>query len=215
MARLGTVTIAVDGQLNPSDKAPTLVNNGQFKDKYGSGKSLGPIDKWTNPKLTYKDAGTRIEARALLSPSGVGEIIPIGKLTFKRKLNSIAWFNGGHYIGGSWVAGPSDVQVNADDDSATEFLDVNPAENDSLFDLDIPRFGVPPQYHTCEMYASFVQYVTIKACGSGVQCSADFPWSYRLRIDYDKANNKVDLNDVKTSAIDLPDKPFYKKFGTM
>ncbi len=206
------VIIRIDGQLSPDNKASRLTDAGNWPTEIGGGNDLGPIDVWQNAGVTYKDALGRMEAVVVLSPPGVGEVIPTGKLLFRRKLTGIGWANAGHYgAGDTWFAGPFANSNNVDDTSGGPAVDVNPAGNDKLFDLDVPGQKWPAAYHTGEQYGNFVQYVTIDVCGTKELCSNEVPWSYCSRIDYDKVTNKLELNELKTSHITLPESPHYSK----
>lgn len=140
-----------------------------------------------------------MEAVARLSPPGVGDILPLNKLIFRRTRHTIAWLNGG--------------QENADqtdDTSDKQVRDLEPQGNDTLYDVDLPGQRAQPTYHSTEMYANFVQKVMFVCGETEILCSNEAPWSYQNRLDYDKPGvNKVDLNLLAPTHIVLPTTPFY------
>lgn len=144
-------------------------------------------------------------------PSPFAGALLSGQLVFERWRDTIVWINAGRITNGAWVDGPvpSESGINKVDTSDSAFLDPNPAGNDTLYDVDTPYIQVPNGFHTIEAYTNFKQRVTIKACENQVVCSNEAPWRYRARSDGDVP--RVDLNDLGTEHVALPQNPFYQK----
>lgn len=218
---LANVVVRIDGQLSPDNRSPELTfDTSKSPDNFwdstlGGGRDLGTIDMWTTPALTEQMVAGRIEAVATLTPSGVGNILPAGRLAFKRRKQGYAWLNAGHYNGETWVAGPvpgwdgSDL----DDSSDNLLLDVNPQGNDKLFDIDSPGLQYKQVCPTYEMYVNYTQRVYLTLGGQEYLCSNEAPWSFEARIDLEKEEEKVELLKLRTSHLDFdpPPEPHYEK----
>jgi hypothetical protein len=196
------LTIKVTGTLDPDDKATNFLQNASWPTNYnnynfGGGNGLGPIDCLSNTNLNYAYTIGKMEAKAILQPSGIGNLLTNG-WDMKRTRIVIAWDNGG-------LPSVSYPPPGTDDTSPNSVKCLNPANGD-IFDLDAPGCSVDLSgttiNHTAEVYANFFEYVTVNLGGNQV-CSDTNTWSYTAQVDVD-ATNKVQLNSLSTSLITLP-----------
>jgi len=210
------LTIKVSGTLDADDKAAVL-NNGNFPRQnttYGSidlggGNSLGPIDRFSNTNLNYGYAIGKMEAKAVLQPSGIGNLLTGTNIwNLKRTAVAIAWDNSGSP---TYTTGGSNPPSGQDDTGGDYFKYLNTTNGDT-FDLDWPACPILSSQipnHTSEVYDNFYEYVTINL-GSGDQlCSTTNTYSYTAQIDFDATTNKVQLNSLSASLITLPTTPHY------
>jgi GT2 family glycosyltransferase len=208
-----TLVNRIAGSISANNNASMLVD-GKYPSSVGGGNSLGPIDKEGTPSITYAYAIGRMEAKATLSPTGVGDVVPSDRWRLRRRVTAKAWDNAGHYVGATWVAGPSVDKTDENDTSPAFALDLNPQGNDELYDLDGPgcstRLGTAIK-HTSELYANFEEYAAVVLSGTEQECSQHVPWSYQARVDIDKAAGKVELNQLSTSHITIPSAAHYTK----
>ena len=214
------LTIKVSGTLDADDKAVFLVNsNSEWPtpavfnvllfgggNGVGGGTGLGPIDCLSNTNLNYCYTVGRMEAKAILQPSGIGNLITNG-WDMRRIRFSIFWNNGGSpaYSSGGTIP-PSGVT----DTGGFKFKYLNPAHGD-IFDLDFP--GCPSTFgtninHTAEHYGNYYQYVTIDLSAGPQVCSTTNTYSYEAQIDTD-ATTPVQANVLSTSTITLPTNSIY------
>jgi len=181
--------------LRKSDEMSTN-NDVTFPASVG-GNKLGP--------LTDEDDGILAEARGkveivvTLSPTGIYDVISTG-WDIKR------WIVNQDYANGTAL-----TPENRDDTSVSSNKDLTPDSDDKIYDNDAPSCGSGYFYHTKEVYSNFTQWVT----WNNTQCSSDFEWHYRARVDDDlDAENKPDnddteLNDVDTGHETIPSSAYY------
>jgi len=209
------LTVKVSGTLDADDKAAVL-NNGNFPTQnttYGSwglggGNNLGPIDCLNYSDLNYCYTIGKMEAKAVLQPSGIGNLLSnTNNWNMKRTVIAEFWDNGGSP---SSTTGGTILPSAQDDTGIPRVKYLNPIHGD-IFDLDWP--GCPSSFgtninHTAEIYGNFYEYVTVNL-GSGDQlCSSTNTYSYEAQIDND-TTNKVHLNSLSTSLITLTNSPYY------
>ena len=207
------LTIKTSGTLDPEDKATILVNGSwptptinnielSTGNGLGGGSELGVIDCLSNTNLDYAYTIGKMEAKAILYPAGIGNLITNG-WDMKRTKIKIAWDNGG-------LPSSSALPPGADDTSPTFAKYLNPANGD-IFDLDGPgcsnTLGLGVN-HTAELYENFYERVTVNLGGGDQTCSATNTWSYQAQVDVD-ATNKVEFNSLSTSSITIPTTSHY------
>jgi len=111
----------------------------------------------------------------------------------------------------------SDKGPNGEGDgtSGGSWVDLIPKGNDAgvgkLYDIDTPgcstQLGININ-HTAETYINFNQYAAVSLGGAGLErCSDIKKWSYAAKVDADRAQGQVILNQIKTSHIQIPDTP--------
>lgn len=215
-----TLTIRISGTLSIGNDAKNLVagNVGSppnFQDGDGGGDALGPIDCKGTPKLTYAYTIGRMEASGYLQPDGIENVIAKTAWKIRRNVTGIGWDNGGHYVGGTWMAGPSFNKTNQDDTSNSDWMDLDPTSGLStrnIYDTDIPGCSAALKgttiNRTSETYANFTQWITV-TLDSEKQCSDNSNWSYKAQVDGDKGT--VDANALDTAWITIPNSPKYGK----
>lgn len=220
-----TMTIQISGPVAPDNTCPELTSNGGNWDAvYGGGNALGPKDHDSLPGLTYRYTIGQMQATGKLTPAGIGQIISPSAWKFRRTVQAVAWDNGGHYTNlnddTTWAAGPSfQVPAGTNDTSDSDQLDLNPTSGgsvDTIYDEDAPGCPVLRAansgltiYHTSELYANFTQWVTV-TLDTEQKCSDNAYWSYQARVDVDQpVGSRIDLNELSTQLIDIPDAPFY------
>jgi hypothetical protein len=211
------LTIKTSGTLDPNDKADVLVNgNSDWPTPtiftvalsggsgLGGGNSLGPIDCLTNTNLDYSYTIGRMEAKAILQPSGIGNILT-GTNTWNMKRTKLT---------ATWDNGQSDSPAGGDDTSFPQFKHLNPTNGD-IFDLDTPGCSAVLSgtniIQTAEVYEDFYEYVTVNLGNGDQTCSDTNTWSYTAQVDVDNPTNKVQLNSLSTSLITLPTTPHYSQ----
>jgi hypothetical protein len=133
----------------------------------------------------------------------------------------VAWDNAGHYNGATWVMGPSLLDLdtaNTDDTGDAEFQDLDPTSGgsvDTIYDQDYPGVSTLLHLnviHNSEVYVNFTQFVTVTLDVPDATCSDNALWSYQAQVDVDKAaGSRIDLNQLGTGAINIPDAPHYGK----
>jgi len=203
------LTIKTGGALDPDDKALVLDNGNwpgiphtTYQYGLGGGNSLGPINCLSNTNLDYGYAVGRMEAKAILTPTGIGQLL-LGSWNMNRTADVSIWDNG-----------QSDKQGLWDDTSPVVFRYLYSIADD-IFDLDTPAcsafFGITDIPHTSEVYDNFYQYVTVNLGYGWQTCSDTNTWSYTARVDVDNPTNKVQLNSLSTSLIYLPSSPYYQE----
>lgn len=207
------LTIKVNGTLDPDDKAAVLNSlDNNWPAILGGGNNLGTLDCLSNPSLTYSYTIGKMEAKAVLQPIGIGNLLTTN-WDMKRTRVVIAWDNGGNYNSGVWESGPtiSNPLPGVDDANNADDKYLNPANGD-IFGLDAPgcseHFSGTFIIHTSECYDDFYQYVTVNLGNGDQTCSDTNTWSYTAQVDVD-ATNKVQLNALSTSLITLPTSPNY------
>jgi hypothetical protein len=199
------LTIKTSGTLDSDDKADDI-SGGYWPTELGGGNGLGPIN-CQSTSLTYAYTIGKMEAKAILQPTGIGNLITNG-WDMHRTKEVITWDNGGNYNSGFWTAGPSisNPPPGADDTSHAEWKYLNPTNGD-IFDLDGPGCSVDLSgtniIHTAEVYDNFFEYTTVNLGSAEQVCSTTNTWSYTAQVDID-ATNKVQLNSLSTSLITLP-----------
>jgi len=197
------LTVKVGGTLDSDDHEPLFFEDGNWPSNYGGwnlggGNSLGPIDHMGVPSLTYAYTMGKIEAKAILQPTGIGNIIT-NKWDMKRNRIVTSWDNGGRS-----TFNPAPGVYDASNPYTKALTPVNGA----IFSTDTPGCSaVLPNItidHTAEVYDNFYQFVTVDL-GSGAQiCSDTQTWSYTAIVDVDDPTNKVQLNTLSTSLINIP-----------
>lgn len=206
------LTIKVTGTLDPDDQAEVLVNsnwptpaafNVQLLtgNGLGGGNSLGSIDCLSDTNLNYGYTIGKMEAKAVLQPTGVGNILA-GAFYMNRIATAIGWINGGSPVVSYQPPGVVD-------DSAAWFQFVS-ATNGEIFDLDgpgCPITGGTNINHTAEVYDNYYEFVTVYLAGYQA-CSDVGNFSYTAQVDVD-ATNKVQLNILSPLLIALPTTPHY------
>lgn len=207
------LTVKISGTLDPENHA-AILDNGNWPTPastnygyggLGGGNELGTIDFLTNSNLYYAVTIGKVEAKAILQPSGIGNLIT-NSWNMARHVISIAWDNGG-------VPSNSNIPLGTNDNSFDESKFLSPATG-VLFDLDTPgcsnMLPLTTIVHTSEYYANFYQYVTVNL-GGGVQaCSATNLWSYSARVDIGNPTNTIQLNSLSTSHITIPTNSFFQ-----
>jgi hypothetical protein len=208
------LTVKTSGTLDPDDKAQVL-DNGNWPTPasinypitfhgLGGGNGLGPIDCLSNTNLNYAYTVGRMEAKAILEPTGIGNLLSSTNIwDMKRTRIVIAWDNGGSPSFSNPPPGTNDT-------SGSFFKYLNPT-NGEMFDLDAPGCSLTFQgtfiLHTAECYDDFYEYVTINL-GNGDQiCSETNTWSYMAQVDGDAS--MVRTNVLSTSLITLPTTSYY------
>ena len=215
------LTVKVSGTLDPDDKAAVLTNGcwpipSLSSWGLGGGNGLGPIDTLSNTNLNFAFTIGRMEAKAILLPAGIGNLLP-NNWDMKRTRVVIAWDNGGSYLYGStnnaWQSQPAVYNpppgVYDANNPTTKYL--SPVNGD-IFALDVPGCSIDIAgtgiFHTSEVYDNFYQYVTVNIGNVNITCSDTNFWSYEAQVDVD-ATNKVQLNSLTNSLITLPSSPHY------
>jgi hypothetical protein len=205
-----TIKVSSTDTLDSDDKA-AILNNGNWPTQnttygaygLGGGNSLGAIDCLAYPDLNYAYTIGKMEAKAVLQPTGIGNIITNG-WNMKRTRIVIAWDNGGS-------PSQSDPPPGVYDANNPDSKYLNPVNGD-IFGLDAPgcstSLPLTTINHTAEVYDNFYQYVTVNLGNGDQTCSATNTWSYTAQVDVD-AINKVQLNSLSTSLITLPTSPHY------
>ena len=215
-----TIAMGAADTLSKDNKATFFAAGPNWPKKFGGGNKLGPIDRGAVPGLTYAYTVGKIEARAVLKPAGIGDIIDKTKWKFIRSGTSRAWDNGGKYVGDTWQAGfAEDSPVDTDDTSNPPQLDLDPSSKnhlDKIYDVDAPGcpISIDPPKRTAEVYMNFYQRVTVDLGAGDVRCSLwdDGKWSYQAQIDMDKKGaNKVDSNVLSSTFVTIPATPKYAK----
>jgi hypothetical protein len=198
-----TITCETSDTINPENLAANL-DNGDWPTALGGGNNLGPLSHLQNPNLTYAFAVGKMQAKAILQPAGVGEVV--SGLAFRRQLNFIAWDNGVLTVDNT----NSFTYVDA---FAPDWMDLDPTlTGGNIYDLDAPSCPIHTGIdinHTSEVYDNFEEFATITLGGVEQPCSNTNTWSYEAQIDDDKTTNQVELNSVSTSLITLPSSPHY------
>jgi hypothetical protein len=181
-------------------KWPSLTSTNQKYGALGDGSGLGAIDCLSNSNLNYAYTIGKMEAKAILQPPSIQNLVTNGSWDMKRWRSIAAWDNG-------QSASPDA----GDDTSPSDLKFLNPAKGD-IFDLDTPGcsifFGTRIQ-RTAEVYDNFYQYVTVRLGGRETLCSDFRMWSYTAQVDVDNPTNKVQLNSIQSSLINLPTQPHY------
>lgn len=213
---IGTSDTIDWGPLGTND-ATELVN-GNSPAWLGGGNNLGEIDHDGTPGLIYRYTVGKIQARAVLRPVGIEDIVQTG-WHMKRTIDVKSWDNSGHYSGGVWLSGP--WTKTGDDTSLPGWTDLDPTSGTSareIYDLDAPGCSrnLPGLtiYYTSERYSNFTQYATVDLPGltPGIKCSDDVVWSYEAWVDMDKAaGNRAEANKLMLSSITIPSTPHYSK----
>jgi hypothetical protein len=209
-----TVKIGTNQTIDPADHATNFLQNGcwptnyPFGDgnNYGGGSNLGPIDYLSYTHLTIGYAVGRMEAKAILQPSGIGNLLT----------NASAWNMGRWVIAVGWDNGIQSIPSIPTGYYDAKNLDTKCLipESGILFSLDAPACSANGNVrinieHTSELYANFYQYVTIRLGGVVKICSDMKNWSYEVQIDVD-STNKVQANVLSPSLIDpLPTNSIY------
>jgi hypothetical protein len=211
------LTIKVSGTIDTNDDAEILVNGNwptptvnNFMLRGGSGlgggNGLGTIDCLSNTNLNYAFTVGRMEAKAALQPTGIGHILNHG-WNLKRTTIGIGWDNGGESSSSAPPPGENDT-------SPPQSESLTPI-NDDVFDLDTPGCSdVLPGTnidHTAEVYDNFYEYLAVKLGNENRTCSTTNTWSYEARVDIDNLTNKVQLNSLSTSLIELPVNSYYQE----
>jgi hypothetical protein len=215
------LTINVTGTLDPDDNANILVGGDwptptahnvslSGGSGLGGGNGLGPVNSLTDANLNYEYAIGRMEAKAVLQPSGIMKLLN-GTNAWKmpREAVAIFWNNG--------TNGPADITGFAipatlqDDTSfpAGQYFDPT---NGFIFDLDAP--GCPDTggtniNHTAECYANFYESVTVNFGNGPHLCSDTETFSYEAKIDGDAS--LVVTNMLSTSLINIPTNSAFTK----
>lgn len=213
------LTINVGGILDSNDHAFLLVSNNLVSYNWptptnfhvpmsgdnnglGGGVELGPTDCTINSDLNYAYTIGKMEAKAVLYPTGIGNILT-NEWKLKRTVISIAWDNAG-------APSLSNGPPGSDDTSDTRCQSLNPISG-AIFDLDAPGCSVtlPGTLidHTAEYYGNFYEYVTVNLNGPQV-CSDTKTWNYRAQVDL-TGIPIVQLNSLTTGTNDLPTKSIY------
>jgi hypothetical protein len=109
----------------------------------------------------------------------------------------------------------SDSSTDADDTSASDWIDIDPKSGSStreLYDLDAPgcsnTLSGNTVDHTAELYENFKQFAAVVLDSEQV-CSEKKLWSYQAQVDVDKASGKVEHNELKLSHITIPSSSKY------
>jgi hypothetical protein len=206
------LTVKTSGTLDSDDKASVL-NNGNFptaNTTYGSydlggGKSLGAIDWWSVTNLNYRATIGKMEAKAVLQPSGVGNVVTNG-WRMRRTVVCIFWDNGGSPSYRSGGTTPPSAQGDTGDPYYQYLYPIN----GDIFDLDWPGCPLGTAInHTGECYDNFYEYVTVNLMGIDEVCSTTNTWSYAARVDNDSTNHVL-LNALSTSLITLPTNSYFQ-----
>lgn len=206
------VTIAISGWLSPGNNAanhypPFTPADLTWAPMFGGGNTTGVIDHDGTPALTFAYTLGRIEAKAVLSPAGIENVVDRTKWKFRRSYAVKAWDN---------AASSADFPAGTDDTSKPGALDIDPKSGTStreIYDTDTPGCSVALTgitiNHTSELYVNFTQWVTV-TLDAEAECSDFAPWSYRARVDGDKAvGQRVELNVLDISHYALPATPYY------
>jgi hypothetical protein len=225
------LTINTSTTLDPDDKAsildngnwptPSSPNYSIYGAALGGGNTLGPINCLSDSNLTYAFTVGRIEAKATLTPAGVGSLLTTN-WDLRRTSIVVAWDNGGHYplnqygnTNGPWTSGPAISNPSPGvDDTSQPFAKYLIATNGDIFDLDAPGCSIDLAgtniIHTAEVYDNFFEYATVNLGGHIQTCSTSNVWSYTAQIDID-STNEVPLNAVSASLITIPSSPHYSE----
>ena len=169
----------------------------------GGGNKLGPISS-IDTGLVYSYVVGKMQAKAILSPPGIEDIVKSG-WSMRRKKTIKGYSNGTQY---------RTTGVDDDDTSYADWVDNDPKSGTSkgeIYDLDAPGCDVATAANmdrTHEVYKNFKQYVTVTLDSEQI-CSEDKAWSYQVWIDLDKATGKVEKNSLSLSHITIPTTPHY------
>jgi hypothetical protein len=211
------LTVKTSGTLDPDDKAPLLVNgNWPTPTTYnfplrggnnglGGGIGLGPIDCFSNPDLNYAFTIGKMEAKAILQPTGIGTLLTTN-WNMERKTLFIRWSNGGTPAKTSGDTIPPSLA----DDSSPLFSKIIIPIDGAIFDLDPVGsvYGTTIDY-TTDKYGNYYEYVTVNLGSGDEVCSMTNTYSYMAQIDTN-AIPEVQTNVLSTSLITpLPTNSIY------
>jgi hypothetical protein len=211
-----SLTIKTNSTLDPDDKSAILVNgnwptpatfniNLSGYNGLGGGNALGTINCATNSTLNYAYTIGKMEAKAILQPVGIVNLLnSTNYWDMRRTRQVIAWDNGGSPT----VVDPQGGK----DDTSQSFAKYLNSKNEDMFDLDTPGCGYSDAGtyidHTAEVYENYYEYVTVNLGSGSEVCSTTNTYSYTAQVDVD-ATNTVRLNLLSTSLINLPTNSFY------
>ncbi len=209
------VTIAVAGDLDPDCKTQNANPTGPWVAILGGGNKLGPEDHDANASLTYAYAIGKIQATGVITPAGAENVISKTAWGWVRTKEKLAYDNGGHYVGGVWMAGPSDSQPPGTPDGPSPVnSSLDPTQTGGkIFNLDAPGCsnvlnGITI-YHNSEVYDNFDQYATV-TLDAAVRCSDVKQWQYQAQVDVDlAAGQRIVKNNVNTGHTALPTGPHF------
>ncbi len=215
-----TVTINLNGNISPNDKAVVLsINGGKWPDYLGGGTGLGPINCIANKNLTYAYAVGKYEAKGQIQPSGVWNVVKGNAWYLDRIVQDVAWDNAGDYVDAPsrtpYASTPcSDDPYGTKDTSDPSFEYDSPkdANGGTLYDLDAPACSIDLSgtgiYHNSEVYDDFSEFAVV-TLDKLYRCSDFNDFYYEAQVNADV--QKVDLNSLGNGAVTLPTKPHYSE----
>ena len=148
-----------------------------------------------------------MQAKATLTPDGIEDVIDRNAWRMRRTRTFTA-FDDGHKS--------TDPYGDYPDPSGSDYMDLDPKSGSSvreIYDLDGPACSTvwgTNITHTAETYANFKQWAAVML-DQELVCSDVKLWSYQARVDVDKDDNEVELNEMHLFHIPIPAVPHYSK----